>query len=246
LWFANSIGWQYLAGVGRLPELMSLRPCPQKQKRRASLPQNFPLNPLEQRAAVERSLFEPAEHRPAQRETESESSRRLPEPEFQVGQVGSPVALPRRGWPWSERFEVLEQLPVAKILARQSERQLAFVREYRESFCRSIPGKPRAQLPLLALTARQLRRRCASGDAAELLSAGERLSSTGDRIDRTARVGAQFSPEIDGSSPTRPTSPLDADRDRDATSCLTRRATALEIGKTLDHAEAPQLRVLRR
>ena len=84
---------------------MSLRPRPQKQKCRASLPQNFPLNSLEQRVAVERSLFEPAEHRPAQRETDSESSRRLPEPEFQVGQLGSPVAMTQRREAMSKCFE---------------------------------------------------------------------------------------------------------------------------------------------
>ena len=75
---------------------MSLRPCPQEQRCRASLPQHFPLHSFERRPAVERSLFEPAEHRPAQRETDSESSRRLPEPEFQVAQLGSPVAMTQR------------------------------------------------------------------------------------------------------------------------------------------------------
>ena len=126
----------------------------------------------------------------------------LSSPEFQARQLDSSVALTQRREPSSECFEVLEQLLVAKILARQLERPLAFVRGHRGSFCRSLPGKPRAQLPLPAPTARQVPRRFASGDAAELLSAWERLSSTGDRIDRTARGGAQSSPEIDGSSPT--------------------------------------------
>ena len=83
---------------------MSLRPCPQEQRCRASLPQHFPLNSLERRPAVERSLFEPAEHRPARRETDSESSRRLPEPEFQVAQLGSPVAMTQRREAMDEVF----------------------------------------------------------------------------------------------------------------------------------------------
>ena len=66
---------------------MSLRPCPQEQRCRASLPQHFPLHSFEPRPAVERSLFEPAEHRPARRETDSESSRRLPD----AGVSGSAV-----------------------------------------------------------------------------------------------------------------------------------------------------------
>ena len=87
---------------------MSLRPCPQEQSCRASVPQNFPLNSWERQPAVERSLFEPAEHRPAQRETDSESSRRLPEPEFQVGQLGSPVAMTQRREAMPKCFEGLE------------------------------------------------------------------------------------------------------------------------------------------
>src|SRR5262245_39319363 len=88
----NSTDWQQLAAVRCLPELMSLRTCPQEQKHRVSLPQNFPVNSLEQRAAVARSLFEPAEHRPAKRETDSESSRRLPALGFQAKRLGSRLA----------------------------------------------------------------------------------------------------------------------------------------------------------
>ena len=79
--------------VRRSPELMILRRYSRKWSCRASVPQHLALNWLEQRAAVERSLFEPAEHRPARRETDSESSRRLPEPEFQAGQSTSAVAM---------------------------------------------------------------------------------------------------------------------------------------------------------
>src|SRR5262249_61182564 len=105
---------------------------------------------------------------------------------------------------------------------------------------------PRAQLPPPGPTARRPPRRFAPVATAELLSAAERLSSTGDSIDRTARVGVQFSQEIDGSSPSRRASLLAADRDRGATAGLKRRATALETWKTLDHAGAPPPRGLRR
>ena len=79
-----------------------MRPEPQNQQCRASVPQNFPLNLLEQRAVIERSLFEPAEHRQAGRETDSECSRRLPEPEFQVGQLRSLVAMTQRREAWTK------------------------------------------------------------------------------------------------------------------------------------------------
>src|SRR6266567_1193776 len=100
---------------------MSLRPCPQEQRWRGSLPQYFPLNSLERQPAVERSRFEPAEHRPA---------RRLPEPEFQVGQLGSPVAMTQRREAWTTCFEGLEPLrvadsPLVRSPAHQPERQLA-------------------------------------------------------------------------------------------------------------------------
>ena len=91
-----------MAAVRRLPELMSLRPRPQEQKCQASLPQHSPVNSLDRRPAVERSLFEPAEHRPARRETDSESSRRLATPEFQVAQLGSPVAMTQRREAWTK------------------------------------------------------------------------------------------------------------------------------------------------
>ena len=108
---------------------MHLRPGLQNQQCRASLPQNYPLNSLEQRAAVERSLFEPAEHRPARRETDSDWSRRLPAPELQVARLGSPVAMTQRREAMPKCFEGLEpaheaDLPLVKNPAHQQERRL--------------------------------------------------------------------------------------------------------------------------
>lgn len=187
-----------------MPELMSLRPCSQEQRCRASLAQDFPMNSLEPRAAVERSLFEPVEHRPAKRETDSESSRRLPEPEFQVGQLGSPVAMTQRREAMSKCFEGLEplaDLPLVKCPAHQPKRQLALVFGCHEPTCRLSPGKPRARSPLPATAGRQPPPRFALGVSAELLSAAERLFSRGYRSDPTVRVGAQFSQAIRGSFP---------------------------------------------
>src|SRR4029077_7079253 len=160
---------------------MSLRLQPQKQKYRGSLPQNFPLNSLEQRAAVERSLFEPAEHRPAQREMDSKSSRRLPEAGFQVAQLGSPVAMTQRREAMSKGFEGLEPpmlagVPLVKVPAHQSERQLGLAFGCHEPICRLSPGRRRAQLPLPATTGHQPPPRFAPADASELFSAAERLS----------------------------------------------------------------------
>src|SRR5207253_4346388 len=145
--------------------------------------------------------------------------------------------MPQRREPWPPGSEMLEVLPVPEIPALRSERQLVFVRGYHESFCRSIPGRPPAQLALLTPTVRRRRPRFAPSDAAELLSAEEQLSSTGYRIDPTTRVGARFSRAIRGSFPSQPASPLDADRGRDAAAGLTRLATALEIRKTWDRSE---------
>jgi len=107
---------------------MSLRPCTEELKSRASLPQNFPLNSLERRAAVERSLFEPAERRPAPRETDSESSQRLPEQEFQIGQLG-PLVVMTRPREMPECFEGIDSSgeadsPLMKNPAHQQERPL--------------------------------------------------------------------------------------------------------------------------
>src|SRR6266700_1843073 len=79
----------------------------------------------------ERSLFEPAEHRPA---------RRLPEPEFQVGQLGSPVAMTQRREAWTTCFEGLEPLrvadsPLVRSPAHQPERQLALAFGCHEPTC---------------------------------------------------------------------------------------------------------------
>src|SRR5438874_5224176 len=119
---------------------MSLRPCPQEQRCRASPPQYFPLNSLERRPAVERSLFEPAEHRPARRETDSESSRRLATPEFQVAQMGSPVAMTQRREARATCFERLEPLrladsPQVRSPVHQPERQLALAFGCHEPTC---------------------------------------------------------------------------------------------------------------
>ena len=119
---------------------MSLRPYPQEQRCWASLPQYFLLNSLERRPAVERSLFEPAEHRPARRETDSEWSRRSATPEFQVAQLGSPVAITQRREAWTTCFEGLEPpsvagLPLVKSPAHQPERQLALAFDYHEPTC---------------------------------------------------------------------------------------------------------------
>ena len=122
-----------------MPELMSLCPCPQEQSYQASVPQNFPLNSWERQPAVERSLFEPAEHRPARRETDSESSRRLPEPGFQVAQLGSPVAMTQRREAMSKCFEGLESLadlPLVKSPAHQPEPQFALAFGCHEPTCR--------------------------------------------------------------------------------------------------------------
>ena len=117
---------------------MSLRPSPLEQRCRASLPQYFPLHSFERRPAIERSLFEPDEHRPAQRETDSESSRRLPEPEFQVAQLNSPVVMTQRREAMSKCFgglESLADLPLVKGPAHQPERQLALIFECHEPTC---------------------------------------------------------------------------------------------------------------
>ena len=92
----TSTGWRQWVAVRYLPELMSLRRGPQNPTYRAWEPRNFPLNSQERPPAVERSQFEPAEHRLAQRETDSEWSRPLLDPEFQLGQPGSPVAMTHR------------------------------------------------------------------------------------------------------------------------------------------------------
>ena len=187
-----------------MPALRSLRLCLQELKCRWSLPQDSPLHSLERRPAVERSLFEPAEHRPARRETDSESSRRLPEPEFQVGQLGSPVAMTQRREAMSKCFEGLESLadlPLVKRPAHQPERQLALAFGCHEPTCRLSPGRPRARSPLRATAGRQPPPRFAPGAAAELLSAAERLSSKGYRSDLTVSVCAQFSEAIRGSFP---------------------------------------------
>jgi hypothetical protein len=116
------------AAVRRLPELMSLRPFPQERMCRASVPQHFPLHSLEHRVAVERWLFGPAEHPQQQRETDSESSWRLPELEFQAGQLTSIVAMTqlRKAMPKCfEWFESPADLPLVKNPAHQPERQLA-------------------------------------------------------------------------------------------------------------------------
>src|SRR5438477_5288596 len=159
---------------------MHLRPEPQNQQCRASVPQNFQLNLLEQRAVIERSLFEPAEHRQARRETDLESSRRLLELEFQAGQLGSPVAMTQRRVGWRNCLEGLElscvaDLPLVKSPAHQPERQFALAFGCPEPTCRLSTGKPQAQLPPPATQGRQPLPRFAPGFSVALLSAVERL-----------------------------------------------------------------------
>ena len=189
-----------------MPELMSLCPCPQEQSYRASVPQNFPLNSWERQPAVDRSLFEPAEHRPARRETDSEWSRRLSEPEFQIGQLGSQVAMTQRREAMLKCLEGLASahvagLPMVKNPAHQPERQLALAFGCHEPSCRLSQGRPGAQLPPRATAGRQPPPRFAPGASAGLASAAERLSSKGYRSDQIAFVGAQFCQAIRGSFP---------------------------------------------
>ena len=113
-----------------MPELTSLRSRPQKQKCRASVLQYLPLNSGERQPAVARWLFEPAEHRQAQHETDSELSRCLLGPEFQAEQSGSSVAMPQRREVMPKCFEALEllrlaHLPLVKNPAHQRKPQLA-------------------------------------------------------------------------------------------------------------------------
>ena len=164
-----------------MPELISLRPCSQQQRCRASLPQHFPLHSFEPRPAVERSLFEPAEHRPARRETDSESSRRLATPEFQVAQLGSPVAMTQRREARTKCCQGVEPLrvvnsPLGKSPAHPQKRQLPLAFACHEPIGRLSPGRRRARLPLPAVEGRQPPAWFAPAVAAALLSAVERLS----------------------------------------------------------------------
>jgi hypothetical protein len=92
------------------------------------------------RAAVESWPFEPAEHRPARRETDSESLQRLPEPEFQIAQSDSPVAMTQSRQARTTCFERLELLRVAGLMlvkspAHQPERQPALAFGSHEPTC---------------------------------------------------------------------------------------------------------------
>ena len=103
---------------------MSLCRGPQNRQFPAWGPQNFLLNLQVRHPATEWSLFEPAEHRPARHETDSESSRHLLAPEFLVGQLGSPVAMRQQREARAKCFEGLESaheadLPLVKNRARQ-------------------------------------------------------------------------------------------------------------------------------
>jgi len=119
---------------------MSLYLCLQEQRYQVSVPQNSPLNWSEHQLVAERSLFEPAEHPQVQRETESESSRRLPEPGFRVGQFDLPVATTQRWEAMRKCFQGLEPahlagLPLVKYPAHQPERQPALVFGFHELAC---------------------------------------------------------------------------------------------------------------
>ena len=118
---------------------MSLQQC-WKQSYRASVPQNFLPNWLEHRVAVERSLFEPAEHRQVRRETDSEYSQSLPEPKFQAEQFDSPVAIQQRRVPTWLDLQGLEAahvagLPPVKNPAHQPERQPVLVFGFHGPVC---------------------------------------------------------------------------------------------------------------
>src|SRR4026209_2177645 len=196
------------------PELMSWRPFPQEERCRASVPQHFPLHSLKHRAAVERWLFGPAEHPQQRRETDSESSWRLPELEFQAGPLTSIVAMTqlREAMPKCfEWFESLAGLPLVKNPAHQPERQLALAFGCHEPTCRLRTEKAGAQLQLPAKAGYQPPPRFAGGVSAALFSAAERLSSREYRSDPTMRVGAQFCRAIRGSFQSRLVNLLDAD-----------------------------------
>ena len=98
--------------------------------------QNSPLNLWDLQPAVEHSPFELGEHPPTRRETDSEWSRRLPEPEFQVGQLGSPVAMKQQpeAMPKCLGFESphVAGLPLVKRPARLPEHQFALAFGCRE------------------------------------------------------------------------------------------------------------------
>ena len=119
---------------------MSLYLCLQEQRYQVSVPQNSPLNWSEHQLVAERSLFEPAEHPQVQRETDSESSRRSPGPEFQAGHPGSWVATIQRREAMPKCFGGPEPareagLPPVKNPARQSERQFPLVFAFPEPVC---------------------------------------------------------------------------------------------------------------
>ena len=152
---------------------MILRLRPQKLSCRASALRNFRLNLLERQPAVEHSPFELAEHRPARRETDSEWSRRLPEPEFQVGQLGSPVAMTQRREAMPNCLKGFDSaevagLPLVKRPARQPERQFALAFGCHEPTLRLSPGRPGAQLPPPATAGRPPPPRSAPRVLAEL------------------------------------------------------------------------------
>jgi hypothetical protein len=92
-------------------------------------PQNFPLNSRERQSAVERSLIEPVEYRPARREKGSDSLRRFRVPDFQVHQLGPPIAMRPRREALPKYFEGLgltheTDLPLVKNPAHRLERLL--------------------------------------------------------------------------------------------------------------------------
>src|SRR5215831_11462031 len=161
---------------------MTLRPRPQKQKCRALLPENFALNPLVRQRVVEHLPFELAEHPPLRRETDSEWSRHLPEPEFQVAQLGSPVAMTQQPEAMPKCLEGFESshvagLPLMKRPARPPEHQFALAFGCREPTWRSSRGKPKARLPLPVAAERQPRPQFAPGVSVAVLLAAGRLSS---------------------------------------------------------------------
>ena len=163
-----------------------------------SVPQHSPRS-LAWCRAVERSLFELAEHRLAQRERDPESSRRLPESEFQAGQLVSPIAMAQRREVLSKCFGL--PAPLVKRPAPQPAPQFVLAVGNLEPICRLNPGRSTARLPPLVKAGHQPPPRCATEVSAVLFSAAERLSAKGYRSDRIVSVGAQFSQGIGGSFP---------------------------------------------
>ena len=108
---------------------MNLCQGPQNPKYRASEPQRFPPNFRKRPFAIEWSRLGPAERRLARHEMDSECSRHLLEPEFEVPPPGSSVVMTPQREAMANCSAGLESqretdLPLAKNPAHRQERQL--------------------------------------------------------------------------------------------------------------------------